>query len=591
MLVADNRKDDTDFNYWLNIIELFAGDSPMIIVLNEKSEVQRSINTSELRGRYPESIKEIVSVNFKTCEEKDGNKREQRLKGISELIRHIEHHAACLPHIGEPVPARWVEVRQAIEVDARNYIYREQFDHICRTQKITQASDITTLLSYFHDLGVVPHFANNPLLRNRVILKPSWATNAVYRIFDDDVIKAQAGRFTRRDCASIWSDEQYNHMHDVLIELMKNFRLVYEIGDTGNLVAPQILPQNTPDYPWDANNNSRMQFRYDFFMPKGIFWQFVVTMYRYIENHDWVWRNGVILKRGNTRAEVTENLFERRIYIRFFGPSIAEFRAIIADELDDISNTYHQLKYDKMIPCQCSACIDNSEPHFFRYSVLKKRQEAGKKHTIECEISGDDVPLQVLLDGFDIQQIKAKLNAEKSQEIIFTAESTPETTMKTVKIFLASSSELENDRKEFEIFINRKNKEYIKNDLFLELVLWEDFLDAMSQTRLQDEYNKAVADCDVFVSLFHTKVGQYTEEEFLKALDTFQANGKPLIYTYFKDAAINMSQITPDVLSLLNFKQKLSDLGHFYTVYADINDLKHKFSEQLTKFLPKLTGS
>ena len=36
----------------------------------------------------------------------------------------------------------------------------------------------------------------------------------------------------------------------------------------------------------------------------------------------------------------------------------------------------------------------------------------------------------------------------------------------------------------------------------------------MSETRLQDEYNKAVRDCDVFVSLFFTKTGKFTEEEF-----------------------------------------------------------------------------
>ncbi|MEM8677252.1 MAG: hypothetical protein AAGF83_25855 [Cyanobacteria bacterium P01_G01_bin.67] len=158
--------------------------------------------------------------------------------------------------------------------------------------------------------------------------------------------------------------------------------------------------------------------------------------------------------------------------------------------------------------------------------------------------------------------------------------------MKTIKIFLASSSELESDRREFEIFINRKNKEYIKKDLFLELLLWEDFIDAMSATRLQDEYNKAVADCDIFVSLFHTKVGKYTEEEFLKALETFKANGKPLIYTYFNQAKV---EITPQIVSLLDFQKKLSDLGHFYTKYDNIDDLKYKFSEQLIKVLPQLT--
>ncbi|MEM8722587.1 MAG: hypothetical protein AAGE84_25410 [Cyanobacteria bacterium P01_G01_bin.39] len=159
--------------------------------------------------------------------------------------------------------------------------------------------------------------------------------------------------------------------------------------------------------------------------------------------------------------------------------------------------------------------------------------------------------------------------------------------METIKIFLASSSELESDRREFEIFINRKNKEYIKHNLFLELLLWEDFIDAMSATRLQDEYNKAVAGCDIFVSLFHTKVGKYTEEEFLKALETFKANGKPLIYTYFNQGKV---EITPQLVSLLNFQQKLSDMGHFYTKYNNIEELKYKFSEQLIKVLPQLTG-
>ncbi len=86
--------------------------------------------------------------------------------------------------------------------------------------------------------------------------------------------------------------------------------------------------------------------------------------------------------------------------------------------------------------------------------------------------------------------------------------------MQKIKLFLASSSELENDRKEFEIFINRKNKEWVAQEVFLELVVWEDFLDAVSKTRLQDEYNQAIKECELFVMLFFTKVGQYTEEEF-----------------------------------------------------------------------------
>ena len=162
------------------------------------------------------------------------------------------------------------------------------------------------------------------------------------------------------------------------------------------------------------------------------------------------------------------------------------------------------------------------------------------------------------------------------------------TGIKIIKIFLASSSELKDDREQFEIFINRKNKEYIKQSVFLELVIWEDFLDAMSATRLQDEYNKAITDCNVFVSLFKTKVGRYTEEEFLKALETFKSNQKPLIYTYFKDSQISISQITIEISSLLNFKKKLRELEHFYKSYRDINELKFLFDQQLNKFLPEV---
>ena len=54
-------------------------------------------------------------------------------------------------------------------------------------------------------------------------------------------------------------------------------------------------------------------------------------------------------------------------------------------------------------------------------------------------------------------------------------------------------------------------------------MLWEDFLDAVSQTRLQDEYNQAIRECDVFVMLFHTKVGQNTKEEFETAFGQFKA--------------------------------------------------------------------
>ncbi len=156
--------------------------------------------------------------------------------------------------------------------------------------------------------------------------------------------------------------------------------------------------------------------------------------------------------------------------------------------------------------------------------------------------------------------------------------------IETKRIFLASSSELLEDRKEFELFINRRNKEWVKRDVFLELVLWEDFLDVMSKTRLQDEYNRAIRECDLFVMLFFTKVGRFTEEEFDTAFGQFKATNRPFIFTYFKDAPISTGGVDEDdLMSLLAFKKKLRALGHFLTPYKNVEGLQLHFGRQLDK--------
>lgn len=156
--------------------------------------------------------------------------------------------------------------------------------------------------------------------------------------------------------------------------------------------------------------------------------------------------------------------------------------------------------------------------------------------------------------------------------------------MLTKKLFLASSAELADDRREFEIFINRKNKDWVARDVFLELVVWEDFLDALSPVRLQDEYNKAIGGCDIFVMLFCTKVGRYTQEEFATAFKQFEATKKPFIFTYFREAQVSTgSADRADLNSLWTFQDKLKELGHFQTAYKNTDALKFHFNQQLDK--------
>jgi hypothetical protein len=162
--------------------------------------------------------------------------------------------------------------------------------------------------------------------------------------------------------------------------------------------------------------------------------------------------------------------------------------------------------------------------------------------------------------------------------------------MQTRKIFLASSEELRADRVAFELMVGQLNQEWVPRGTFFHLVVWENFIDAMSKDGLQQEYNKAIQSCDIFVLLFFTKVGRYTGEEFETAFGAFQAGNRPLIYTYFKDDLVLTGDIDESIESLLAFKKKLGALKHYYTRYRSAEELKWLLSRQLDKLYGDTQG-
>ena len=161
--------------------------------------------------------------------------------------------------------------------------------------------------------------------------------------------------------------------------------------------------------------------------------------------------------------------------------------------------------------------------------------------------------------------------------------------MSTIKIFIASSSELIEDRDQFRGFIADENNVRQRNGMFLELVRWENFLDSISDTRLQNEYNDAIKESDIVLFLFFTKVGKYTHEEFDTAYQVFKNTGKPKIWTYFKDANITSGSLNAeDFITVSEFKKKLSSLGHYHTRYTNIDNLINQFRSQLDKQMPAI---
>lgn len=150
--------------------------------------------------------------------------------------------------------------------------------------------------------------------------------------------------------------------------------------------------------------------------------------------------------------------------------------------------------------------------------------------------------------------------------------------MKKIKIFLASSNELQSEREHFEQKIYRKCKDWVDRGIFLHLDIWENLSARISATGSQSEYNKFVQTTDLFVLLAYTKVGMYTAEEFATAFGQFQSTQKPFIFIYFKAP----DGVTTDP-SLVEFHQQLKNLKHFYSPFKDANDLWGQFNAELDR--------
>ncbi|MBG1258115.1 COR domain-containing protein [Nostoc commune] len=389
VLVADTRKEDTDFFYWLNLVELLSTNSPLLIIKNEKQDRQREINERQLRGEFT-NLKETLATNLAIN------------RGLEEILTTIKHYITRLPHVGTELPRTWVKVRETLECDPRNYISLDEYLLICQKNGFTSFKDKLQLSGYLHDLGICLHFQDDDLLMKTVILKPTWGTDAVYKVLDNSKIIENMGQFNRDDLANIWHENKYHTMRAELLRLMMNFKLCYEIPSCpGTYIAPQLLSPNQPDYSWENTNNLLLRYEYEF-MPKGILTRFIVEMHSWIEKQTCVWKNGVVLNKDRTRAEIVEyyRYHKGEIRIRIFGNHKRDLLTAIRHELEKIHRSYERLRFSTLVPCNCEICKENQKPYFYPLRILYKFLEDKQNH-IQCQTSYQMVKVRELLDDIE----------------------------------------------------------------------------------------------------------------------------------------------------------------------------------------------
>ena len=400
VLLDDTRKDhktvqDKEFKYWLEVVDQPSEHSPVLIFQNEKGGRSKTIDEAGIKGHFS-NVKDVFKGNLELNNSAD------------KLRQALEYYANQLPHIGEELPKLWVAIRADIETLAKHkpYISQQEYFELYSQHLPFDRTKALHLSRYFHDLGVFLHFQDDWLLAKTVILQNTWATEAVFKMLDDETVKKALGRFTLQDCQRVWQDSVYADMHPELLALMQKFELCYPLQDakTKTWLATQLLPPSKPIElaKWEQPGDLVLRYRYEF-MPKGLISRLMVRKHRFVPQPDLGWVTGVLFERDGSQVLVEIPPKGGEIAMRARGSERKELLTVISDDLDALNSSFFGLKVDKLVPCICTECCSLFNPEYFEQTRLLNRKRDGRLE-VECPRSYEKVNVLELLEG--VREIK-----------------------------------------------------------------------------------------------------------------------------------------------------------------------------------------
>ena len=157
----------------------------------------------------------------------------------------------------------------------------------------------------------------------------------------------------------------------------------------------------------------------------------------------------------------------------------------------------------------------------------------------------------------------------------------------TYKIFLASSNELNHERDQIELIINRKNDALESQNVKLKLIRWEHLLHDFKDERTQNYFTKEMLACDIVLILFKKKVGIFTKEEFDIAYAYLKEHHRPRLFVFFWDGEIKMNEYS-DYMPVFQLRQEIESYEQIYKTFTDPKDLENQLIHQLDLVIPEI---
>ncbi len=290
ILVLDGRKDEKT-EYWLKLIENFGGDSPVLIVINKIDE-----NPSfELNRKFlQEKHSSIIGFYRLSCISNEG---------LGDFSKALQEELTKLKYLEIKRPESWFNVKRRLEkicqnrhscskdedtYESCNYIEYKEYKNMCNEKGIKNESEQDTLVDFLHDLGVILHFGDIPLL-NTYVLEPEWVTRVVYKIVTSKRIADTKGILKFEMLHEILKQKRKGDFYYppdqyvFFVGLMNKFELSYHL-DSSTILLPASLEIQEPNFDFEHELSLKFIIDYDF-LPFSIMPRFIVRMNKDIKGN------------------------------------------------------------------------------------------------------------------------------------------------------------------------------------------------------------------------------------------------------------------------------------------------------------------
>ncbi|NER81647.1 MAG: TIR domain-containing protein [Leptolyngbya sp. SIO1D8] len=391
LLVLNGRQghEDVDAEYWLELIQSFGGNSPVIVVLNKVQEHPFDVNRRALQEKFP-AIRAFIHTDCKAD------------IGINELRTAIKRETDRLEYLRAPFPASWVNIKDRLAGMAENYISFEKYRDICQQDGETDLRAQDSLAIHLHSLGIALNYKDDTRLRDTHVLNPHWVTNGIYTLLNAHELADTQGELEAACLGRTLDLNNYPpERHGFLLELMRKFELCFRFAEDDNrYLIPDLLDKQQPPEATEFNPADCLNFRYGYpILPEGILPRFIVRTH-VLSDQPLRWRTGVILSFEGNRALVKANRPDRCVTISVDGPAISRRRllAVIRSDFDRIHRSF-KFTPQELVPVPGHPSVTVT------YKELLAREKKGRK-SFEVLLNDDELlelNVQDLLNGVDIE--------------------------------------------------------------------------------------------------------------------------------------------------------------------------------------------